>query len=268
MSSISRGNLSMILLGEEGYYEGDIINNKANGSGTFTCDNFACKGDFQDNKIHGNIKINYENGSIYEGEAKDGNIEGEGIFTYPLYTLVGNFKYGNLHGWGYITSNQIIYAGYWYNGMKDGTGIEITDGETIYIGKWEEDFKQDDGIIIHPNGTIIKTTWNLDSIVNQQLDDEKTIRYISGYVFKSKKNDDWGTPNGNGYIINKNDNNIYIYVGDLINGMKNGDGLEIVYNGTIHIGEWLDDMKQGHGTVIHPNGSITESIWNQDSEVN
>lgn len=250
MSSIYRGNLSMILLGEEGYYEGDIINNKANGSGTFTCYNFACKGDFQDNKIHGNIKINYDNGSIYEGEAKDGNIEGKGIFSYPLYTLVGNFKYGKLHGWGYITSNQIIYAGHYYYGIKDGTGIEITDDKTIYIGKWKEDMKQDDGIIIHPNGTIIKTTWNLDSIVNQQLD----------Y--------DWGTSNGYGYIINKTDNNLHIYVGDLVNGMKNGNGVEIIFNGTIYIGEWLDDMKQGHGTVIHPNGSITESIWNQDSEVN
>lgn len=52
-----------------------------------------------------------------------------------------------------------------------------------------------------------------------------------------------------------------VYEGEMLNGMKNGQGKMIYANGNIYEGEWQDDFQNGRGKMTYANGNVYEGEW-------
>ena len=63
-------------------YKGKLLDNKKNGYGILTTNNFTYKGEFVDDEKNGYGKGVYSDGRIYEGDWKNGLKCGEGIMVY------------------------------------------------------------------------------------------------------------------------------------------------------------------------------------------
>ena len=54
------------------------------------------------------------------------------------------------------------------------------------------------------------------------------------------------------------------YVGEHKDDKANGQGTRTYANGTTYVGEWLDDKRNGQGTFTNAAGTIIEGIWEND----
>ena len=118
-----------------GYYKGDVLNNKRHGKGKM----YYYNGDYKDGLWHndnfqsGNVKYTFDNKDKYIGEYSYGNINGEGTYT---------FKNGN------------YLKGTFYKGKLDGYGEERANGE-IFKGSYKDGERHDHFKRIKRNGTIV-----------------------------------------------------------------------------------------------------------------
>ena len=132
-------------------YEGDWVDNKANGKGQFIHngiiyngfwkddkqngtgiekleDIYTYEGDFVNGKKEGKGKYIWSDGSSYEGDFKDNGFNGKGIFIWKNgRTYEGDWEYNKMKGKGIFTwPDGRKYSGYWKNGVQDGEG-EVYD---------------------------------------------------------------------------------------------------------------------------------------------
>ena len=104
-----------------GVYEGEYLNGKPNGQGTFTYnDGSKYVGQFKDSKFNGQGTLTLANGVKYVGEWKDSKWHGQGTLTDFAYEYVGVFKDCKQHGQGTTT-------------FVDGTVVKdiFKDGERV-----------------------------------------------------------------------------------------------------------------------------------------
>jgi serine/threonine protein kinase len=106
-------------------YEGELVENKMNGSGSFYLDNGDIYiGQFEQDKINGFGTVYYKNGDKYTGQFKENQIDGKGTFYYNNERIkgdkyIGELKNGKRHGQGvYCSSDGSTYEGNWKNGEK------------------------------------------------------------------------------------------------------------------------------------------------------
>ena len=52
-----------------------------------------------------------------------------------------------------------------------------------------------------------------------------------------------------------------VYVGELKDGKRNGQGTYTFADGAIYVGEWKDDYQHGHGTYNYANGDVYVGEW-------
>lgn len=57
------------------------------------------------------------------------------------------------------------------------------------------------------------------------------------------------------------------YVGDWINGKKNGYGVEVYGSGDIYEGDWLENERSGHGVEKHITGDVFDGDWLNNDKV-
>ena len=120
-------------------YEGNLINGKKEGKGTYYYIN-GCKyeGYFKNDKKEGKGIFYYTNGDRYEGNFEEGNYEGKGIFYFSNGDRYeGNFEKNKYSGKGiYYYHNGDYFDGYWMDDKKCGEGIyHYKNGDKI-IGKY------------------------------------------------------------------------------------------------------------------------------------
>ena len=112
-----------------GVYEGQYLNGKFHGQGTYT----------------------WADGNKYVGEFKDGIQDGLGISTFVSGKFaggkyVGQFKNQKQHGQGtYTWANGDKYVGEWKDGVQHGQGTFIFANGTVDKGIWEN------GELVKPN---------------------------------------------------------------------------------------------------------------------
>lgn len=171
-------NKGVITLPDGSRYEGDIIDDLANGEG-----------------------ISYEtDGSRYEGQFKDGLFHGTGTFTRPNKDIEhGLWKNGMMEeGYIRIYSSGDLYEGQWKNGRLNGRGkivlinSDITSSNrdaVIYEGTFE------DGKL---DGFIVTTRYNNG--------------YNTSYVSEGTYNK--GKKHGDFVIIREHDISVEIYNND------------------------------------------------------
>ena len=108
-------------------YIGDFMYTRKWGKGELTTNKIIYKGDFYDNQLHGNGKIQFlADGIMYKGTFKHDQIDGKGIFTWRNGDIyIGQVKNGKMHGRGkYIRKNGKQYEGIFHDGEKMSDKIE------------------------------------------------------------------------------------------------------------------------------------------------
>jgi curved DNA-binding protein CbpA len=124
-------------------YDGDIVDGKRHGYGTYNWpsgENAGDKyvGEFQNDKLHGRGTYTWDGGDKYVGEFKDNMRSGQGTNTW-------------------ISGDK--YVGEWKDNMRNGQGREILANGTEYIGNWKDGFTTGQGIITHPDGEKYEGEW-------------------------------------------------------------------------------------------------------------
>ena len=119
-----------------GYYEGELINNKKHGKGiSYYANGDKHDGDYKDDKKHGKGIYYYNVPPFivdkYDGDWKDDDKHGKGIYYYADGDKYdGDWKDGNMHGKGiYNYANGDKYDGDWKDGNMHGKGIYYTNGK-------------------------------------------------------------------------------------------------------------------------------------------
>ena len=216
----------------------------------------------------------------YLGEIENGGPNGQGTLISPDGDkYVGEFKDGYRNGQGtYAWSNGNKYIGEWRDGKYHGQGTYTSIKGYKYVGEWREN-KSWNGKEYDKNGNIIGKFVNgakiIDEVVekgqtrvlfrrweNQQLgwfwdgDEKKDMKYV-GEIEN-------GVPNGQGILTSPDGDR---YEGDFKDGKKHGQGT-FTYSGRFrYLGEWKDG-KSWNGTSYDKNGIIILKVVNGKFVVN
>lgn len=209
-------------------------------------------------------QIKYANGAIYEGEIKYYNGElhrhGVGVHKSPtgeLYSggwqhdirhgtrcrliaptgemFIGNFDRGKIVGKGFgarpIDCNKWKYVGEWFNGLRNGRGVMVSNVGDSYEGNFERDYFHGYGEFTSSNGDVYKGAWQFGE--------------ITGHGTYTWKNSD-------------------TYVGDFVNGEFHGHGCLTTKEGRYE-GKWNRNKKEGLGRLDLSCNTIYIGDVSQDS---
>ncbi len=183
------------------------------GTRTFNSGN-KLTGQFIDNKLEGNGKIEYASGAVVEGFFVSNKLNGTGRINWPDgEVLEGNFVDGLLNGEGVVVSKEgEVRQGNFVNGVFSGKGKITKPDGTIYEG----DFISGDlvsGKIMYANGSV----------------DE-------GFFKNNKLNG-----RGNKIIKTSSDSmDITTMEGEFTDGVLNGLGIITYPDGRIEEGEFIN----------------------------
>lgn len=122
------------------YYEGDFIDGKKQGEGTYTwADGSTYTGGFENDMRHGHGLYEDADGSSYEGAYENGMKQGEGKATYSDGSRYeGTFENDMRHGHGtYTWPNGESYTGEFKNNNISGRGTYTWPSGRTYTGLFE-----------------------------------------------------------------------------------------------------------------------------------
>ena len=182
-------------------YEGEILNGKRHGHGTYTwSDGSFYDGEWKDGKKDGNGKQSHPDGSCYDGGWKDDKMDGFSVLVYSNQSRYeGHWSEGNENGHGMLTfANGNSYDGEWKDGNENGHGIMKYINVGVYDGEWKDGDENGHGTMTYANGDRYDGEWK------------------DGYE------------NGHGMLTFANGNS---YDGDWVNGEMNGNGIYTYANG-------------------------------------
>lgn len=254
-----QGAKNVELLYTNGYYVGEVKNNKPHGKGTY--------------KLY--------SGDRYEGEWVNGLKEGYGKYYFKNGDRYeGGFKNGNRHGKGtYYYSNGQVLVGEW----KDGKRIESAPPPKAATPavkpapapapKKTEPYLKHNYTFANAKRTADDSALTLsDCKYVGRVKDGKphlvgTYYYNDGSIYAGQVSN--GIKEGYGIIIYKNGE---YYQGEILDGRRNGFGLYHTQDGHIHAGLWSDDKmnfvcleitKYKNGSVkMYKNGIMTDILYN------
>ena len=121
-------------------YEGQVLNGKMHGQGTYHFSNGdVYVGNFYMNGRQGKGIYTHSNGAKYVGDFKDGRPHGQGTYYYDNGDrYVGMFVEEEMHGHGtYEYDNGDRYTGQYKKGQPHGLGTYVTATGKQLVGTWE-----------------------------------------------------------------------------------------------------------------------------------
>lgn len=239
-------------------YHGEFQEGCMHGTGvyTFEADNTTYTGDFFLNKLTGKGVINYKNEKAeYKGELLNGQRHGSGTMT---------------------AKNGAIYTGNWKNGKRHGVGSAIYPDGSRYNGEFVEDNRSGNGIQQFPNGNSYTGSWQNDKPEGKGVMRWEHELYEGGW---SK-----GIPNGKGtytWVQTVDENGVDLdvrvvgteviekclnnqYVGDFVDGRREGNGRFFYASGAIYSGEWKNNKKHGSGKYVFKSGRVFSGAFELD----
>ena len=91
------------------------------GQGSYEAPLESYTGTWLNDKQDGEGVYKFNSGAVYSGSFKEGCFHGNGKFIFPDgATYEGEWSYNKMHGEGvYIDSQQVKWAGQYFNGMYD-----------------------------------------------------------------------------------------------------------------------------------------------------
>lgn len=155
-----------------------------------------------------------------------------------------------------VYSSGARYVGEFRNGAREGLGTCFyTDGSN-YQGNWRQDRPEGAGIKTFSDGMVKKGYWRQgildreDPALTLQIDGK--ANHLTGGCIAGN------CLNGNGNYIYANGD---IYIGDFVNGRRQGIGVCYYANRSEYKGRWVADMPDGRGTMTYADGRSQTGIW-------
>ncbi len=218
------------LLESDIVYVGEVSNGLPNGQGTFT----------------------WLDGAKYVGEFKDGKANGQGTFTFPDGgKYVGEFKDDKYHGQGTFTwLDGGKYVGEWGNGGWNGHGTLTSSASEKYVGEFKNGNYHGQGTFTSADGQVLSGLWKDGKFVSENQSPSKTVTL---YISKDKWENYLKSIPSN-WTTNRILESDIVYVGEVSNGLPNGQGTVTWPDGTKHVGAWKDGFANGQGTLTWPSG--------------
>lgn len=195
------------------YYEGNFVNGKKQGQGTFvTAKGIKYVGDFADNQITGQEVVTYPNGDCYEGAMVRGYRDGSGKYTF---------------------ASGEYYDGMWSEGKRHGYGVTYYANGNVYEGCYVNGLRQDSqGKLTYSNGVVYEGEFNNDKMTGQ------ATKYYSDGIYRGSFVD--GKRSGYGQFIWESGS---VYDGYWENDKRNGEGSYYNANtGGTDFGTWQDGV--------------------------
>ena len=287
---------AMLASGSE--YQGEFAHGRAEGLGTIVWeDGLKYVGEFSDNSATGQGCLSWPNGAEYFGDIKRGRRHGVGVHTFAETRYAGEWKDGRRHGIGSQFTEDSVYYGEWENGKRHGWGmIQFASGNR-YQGMWKEDLMEGYGTmqwvtlqkwcqrIDLTNVTSYKeavekarnAVMNVGSTTSSSLGPYTPSTLASNsvlqrYVGLWKANRPHGrgeyttfihTPKGNSREVPFQTQNRY--VGDFVDGQREGHGTYYYADGTVYEGNWKQNLKHGEGCIYHPDGTGDSVVMENDA---
>ena len=281
---------------EKGRYEGETINGKRHGRGTFE-NRLGRKyvGEWKNDKRHGWGTSNWSSGSTYVGEFACGDFNGFGIYCSDGEKYIGEHKGDFFHGLGAYIKKDNKYFGEWQEQEKEGYGAEIKSDGMTYDGEWKSDvptgqsirkwpsgdkyigedrFNGGFGTYFWPSGASYAGAWKNNKkhgsgtyissdgeiYVGEFKDDEKNGRGIKTWPDGEQYVGNWinGKSNGRGIATYKNGDK---YLGEYKDDKRNGRGIYIYSDGETYVGDFEKSDRSGHGYCVYPDGSFYIGSW-------
>ena len=247
-------------------YEGEILNGKRHGHGTYTwSDGSFYDGEWKDGNENGHGIRKYINVGVYDGEWKDGYENGHGIMKYingDVYD--GEWKDGNENGHGTMTyANGDRYDGEWKDGYENGHGTMTYANGDRYDGEWKDGYENGHGMLTFANGNSYDGDW-----VNGEMNGNGIYTYANGEKYKVTCKEDeiiskepFETPKTSSTVIRSNQkakteykqiryDSGDVYEGETQNGKRHGKGKYTWADGDTYEGDWKDGKRCGRGKVI------------------
>jgi len=208
---------------------------------------------------NGQGTIIYPNGVLkYEGEFLDGLPNGIGTETMSDRKYTGGWKDGNRNGHGtYTFSDGRKYVGEFKNHEYNGQGTFTYPSGRKYVGEWKDseiwnitEYDKNGNIIgKYVVGRFIGVE---EEILDKCVVIEKSQR---GVLFQRKINGVWEwCKDGNEKTDGK-------YLGEIRNGVPNGQGTQTLPNGTKYEGKWKKGKYNGQGTLTSYDGEKYVGEW-------
>ena len=262
-------------------WEGEIIDNIANGNGTLSyIDKNGEKGSYDVNMFYGTSSIEeivmLDDGSKYVGAIVDGKMEGFGILAKNNELYIGTFHDSKPDGFLKLYKNKkIFYEGNWKAGTFNGNGTLYKDNGIVKTGEW---------INGELSQTLIDTQLPeghyLGYVKDGKPDGLGHFSYIDGSTYKGKwKNGTW---EGEGLYVCNRDSvygiwkdgkvcgdvvyrtpNLY-FEGTFLENSPIGVGNLTQKDGSYYSGYWLDGERDGLGDMIFSNGDFYTGEWEKN----
>jgi hypothetical protein len=231
---------------EEKYqYDGVFNKFKFHGNGKLIKDKFIYEGCFNNGKFNGKGNLTYNNGDEYSGDFENDLYHGFGRLiskqSDEITSYEGFFEQGKYYGKGKLYKKNI------------GIGIDIINDKyiLIYEGYFRNNLYSGEGILYHFNGNK-KYEGNFDEgeySLNGTLYNENNLIVYKGAFKNGKYNgkgnlfvfEDDGEKSEEGKLIEE-------YLGDFINGRKNGSGM-LRYKNCEYKGEFSNNFYNGAGLL-------------------
>ena len=236
-------------LSHETIYQGFWKDGMFEGPGTqWYINGYRVEGTFHQNLLTGEGKVFRSDGLVvFLGSFENGQKAGVGKeYDESGCEYQGEFKNNQRNGKGVlIRGGEVIYDGFWKNGLKHGKGKEVV-GTSIYEGEFRCGLREGKGKLYRKDGQEIYTGdwWQGKRHGRGQELLKGDIVYIGEY------RDD--RCNGEGCQLQ---NNVMIYKGGFVNGMREGKG--VLYNADQTIakeGTFKRHRLNGEGKIYHGPG--------------
>lgn len=166
---------------------------------------------------------NFPVSGMYEGELEDGQPNGRGVLK-PL--------------------NELHYDGEWQHGQPHGRGrLSFPEWGFVYDGQFER------GLFIGQGVLTIDTA-------AESAKESAAEHWANVLKYGSRFEGEWkdGTLEYKpGHCVSMHNKLVSIYVGDVVNGRREGQGDEFVQDGTVYKGQWKDNQRHGQGSLEDNN---------------
>jgi len=205
------------------------------------------QGDFKEDRLEGYGKINYRNGDHYTGDWKNNKAHGNGKYVFhDGDRYIGKFVAGKFHGKGIMKyADGAQYEGYWASNKKHGKGTYLANNGIRRTGSWAY-------------GKFIKTETHQNYTQTNRPPNPRTQSIESRQNTITKPNYNRSTSAVQGAYTFSDGTE---YLGEMLNGLPNGNGKVYFSNGDRYEGGWKHHTQQGAGLMIYANGRRLRGEW-------
>ena len=235
-------------------FNGEYLNGKKNGNGKeyyYFSKRIRFKGEYNNGKIWNGYFYDRDKEKTIVNEIKDGKGFIKEYNELDEIVFAGEYKNGERNGKGkeYDYSKNVIFEGEYLNGRKHGKGKDYRFGKVIFKGEYLNG-KKWNGIGYDDKNNLICEFKNGNGFIKKYGIKDKIIfegEFINGE----------GNGKAKEYYDNNKENYCIKYEGEYLNGKRNGKGKEYDKKGKLKFeGEFLNGKRNGKGKEFNRFGLL------------